>query len=747
MAATLPWCFGLLALMCVFQAGEGSGRIEIKMDRFECSCSDNAFFNQDCDPYFIFCIDKQRTLNIDQCFYKRARTGHYHTDNSIEFGRNMKGVSNPMLADVTSFPTGGKTDVVLTLEAWDKDSVTDDDRIVTMTAFVSYTPAASRDKASWKSKYKQSGTNHMWFFYRFYCDAYYYTDRCDIYCKARDNSYGHYTCIEGTGEKKCIKGWTGVNCNTDIDECSVNVCYHNATCTNLPGSYQCTCSQGYAGHNCDLIDTLCHSAPCQNGGACTGTLQQYSCTCPFEWKGTNCETQVDFCETNPCQNNGTCYATLGGYTCECTRGWTGTNCTTEVNACESSPCQNGGNCTKQPAASYTCSCPVQYEGDHCQTMKNPCVSNPCQNSGTCNQLTYDAYNCSCVYGWDGDNCETYITVAKDAQKSGEVKSPAVDYLPIVIGILAALVPVIIILILCFCIRRRRQKEVLQQRAEDMHVVHVAGRDGLAFRNAIYDQTNSANFALEKAASRPPLPVPCPAPCEDVFTFTKPKVLQDPDTEQGAVGGWNPYQEVDMDMKGAVGGGMDKLGDSNPRTGAAGLDTRTMAGNNQYDDPQGPATNPYADFEELKRRSVARRGESGFANSPDTVEQLEEGDENPYHDLDDLVLYIQNSDPHPLTSDPDLRPPLPSIASLYDTPRSFGVTSAGYDVSGVHDLPSPGQAVGVGYMAMEGSAEPEPQLERLDSSEEEEEEDGANQEDIVRLRQEALNSSNNGQSVA
>ena len=31
----------------------------------------------------------------------------------------------------------------------------------------------------------------------------------------------------------------------DIDECKINVCHHNAFCTNTQGSYNCTCSPGY----------------------------------------------------------------------------------------------------------------------------------------------------------------------------------------------------------------------------------------------------------------------------------------------------------------------------------------------------------------------------------------------------------------------------------------------------------------------------------------------------------------------
>ncbi|KAL8611658.1 hypothetical protein ACOMHN_065136 [Nucella lapillus] len=754
MASQLGFCFGLVVVLSVFQVGEGWGKIEILMRRFQSSCTDHGGVHQ-CDIYFKFCIDKQRKPNVNQCVYKKAQSGDYDDFNSMEFGSNIQGVENPLVATTYSFENSGRGDVMFTLDAWDKDFWTKDDHVETLSMNLSYTPAHSKREATWRSTSKGRGSSHMWLSYRFYCDENYYTHACNVYCKARDDFAGHYTCVEGTGKKKCMRGWTGKDCNEDINECEVRPCYHNANCTNLDGTYTCSCPQGYAGQNCDLVDTLCHSSPCQHEGNCTGTLYEYTCTCPFEWKGTNCETQVDFCSSSPCQNNSRCYATVGNYTCACARGWSGEHCTTEVNACDSSPCQNGAQCRKLPEGEYQCGCPAQYEGYNCQTAKNPCDPNPCNNSGTCNQLTYDTFNCKCVYGWVGDHCEGFlnVTAGKQQQSEGGEQEHGTNWVPIFIAILSAIIVVVGLVILLFLRRRRRQKKAeeafLESQENHIGVVHVAGGENLSFRNAIYDQTNRANCALETVASRPPLPVPCPAPCEDAFTFTKPKVL-DHDTEQGAVGGWNPYQDIDgyqaagkyMDMEGAVGGGKDKLGDSNPRTGAAGLDTRTMAGNNQYDDPQGPATNPYADFEDLKRRSVAVREASGYANSPDSVEQLEEVEENHYHDLDDLFLDIQTSDPHPLTSDPDPRPAHPSTASHYDSPRSLSsdFTSAGYDVPPRgHDLPSPRQAAGGGYMPMEGSALPEDPLKSLDSSSEEEE--GANQEDIEKLRQEVLQNAN------
>ena len=47
---------------------------------------------------------------------------------------------------------------------------------------------------------------------------------------------------------------------SDINECLLNICLDNATCTNTLGSYTCSCVTGFAG----------------NGSQCTGISSRFT---------------------------------------------------------------------------------------------------------------------------------------------------------------------------------------------------------------------------------------------------------------------------------------------------------------------------------------------------------------------------------------------------------------------------------------------------------------------------------------
>lgn len=57
----------------------------------------------------------------------------------------------------------------------------------------------------------------------------------------------------------------------------------------------CTCAAGYSGINCDVNINECASNPCQNGGKCVDAVNGYACTCAGGYRGAHCEVSGQVC--------------------------------------------------------------------------------------------------------------------------------------------------------------------------------------------------------------------------------------------------------------------------------------------------------------------------------------------------------------------------------------------------------------------------------------------------------------------
>ncbi len=94
-------------------------------------------------------------------------------------------------------------------------------------------------------------------------------------------------------------------------------CKNNATCqADNFGNYTCLCSTGYTGLDCQIEINECESIPCQNGGTCKETEPgSYECKCLPGFTGFNCESSAlkladeDLCR-NFCKYNSTCIVSL-----------------------------------------------------------------------------------------------------------------------------------------------------------------------------------------------------------------------------------------------------------------------------------------------------------------------------------------------------------------------------------------------------------------------------------------------------
>uniref|UniRef100_A0A7N8WRN9 Eyes shut homolog n=1 Tax=Mastacembelus armatus TaxID=205130 RepID=A0A7N8WRN9_9TELE len=239
-----------------------------------------------------------------------------------------------------------------------------------------------------------------------------------------------YTC-------KCPLGFTGVKCESEINECDSSPCQHNGKCSDLLGRYECQCPTGFLGKNCevdidacalpnntcppktqclDLSDGLEYTCripcpqnvqPCANGGRCVlNNVSSYTCICTPGWSGQNCRINVNDCVQHWCQNGATCLDEIDGYSCLCLRGYTGVYCEEDIDYCVDHHCSEHGVCLDQ-LYNFTCRCMLGFEGSFCELETNECNSFPCASGATCVDLISD-YWCDCPPGFEGRSCTENI---------------------------------------------------------------------------------------------------------------------------------------------------------------------------------------------------------------------------------------------------------------------------------------------------------------------------------------------------
>lgn len=92
---------------------------------------------------------------------------------------------------------------------------------------------------------------------------------------------------------------------------------------------QCNCNVGYTGKNCEIDIDECESSPCQNNGKCLQRSNMTLYTLPDRYT-------LPSIFSEPFS-----YENASGYECICIPGIIGINCEHNVNECESNPCRHG----------------------------------------------------------------------------------------------------------------------------------------------------------------------------------------------------------------------------------------------------------------------------------------------------------------------------------------------------------------------------------------------------------------------
>ena len=227
----------------------------------------------------------------------------------------------------------------------------------------------------------------------------------------------------------CKPGYTGKNCQTDIDECDSSitslpggigsVCMEDAnqgTCKDRVNGFDCECEVSpiaYSGNHCQT-DTFCDQANCQNGADCVNG----KCDCDsltnddYGFEGDYCHIK-NYClgnnNKNLCQNQAKCVSEtdLGLISCVCVDGYHGKYCDL-IDYCfsENKDCGANGACVNDEINNKAvCDCNTGFTGDNCESVDycspafgvGPCVE------GTCTLLN-GGYECTCFDDYFGKNC-------------------------------------------------------------------------------------------------------------------------------------------------------------------------------------------------------------------------------------------------------------------------------------------------------------------------------------------------------
>ncbi|MCA9573917.1 MAG: hypothetical protein H6726_05665 [Sandaracinaceae bacterium] len=227
---------------------------------------------------------------------------------------------------------------------------------------------------------------------------------CEVFdfCFAAPCTHGE--CVNGEDSRSCVcaAGYTGTDCEEDVDECaSANACSGHGTCTNSVGSFSCACDPGFAGDRCEVNTDDCAALNC-NTGTCVDEVQRAYCSCPTGFGGASCDVPSETCAAGLCVS-GACVDAAGVFDhCDCPAGRTGTYCERSVDDCAGAPCQNGSRCVDGDDAHSCVGC-VGFTGANCDTPVT-CVGSPpaAPTNGSAGTPTGNTFGATVTYTCDGD---------------------------------------------------------------------------------------------------------------------------------------------------------------------------------------------------------------------------------------------------------------------------------------------------------------------------------------------------------
>ncbi|XP_035982230.1 protein delta homolog 2 isoform X4 [Fundulus heteroclitus] len=155
-------------------------------------------------------------------------------------------------------------------------------------------------------------------------------------CSQTQPCHNGATCLlEDSGDFRCLcpHGFHGPACEKRMGPCHQrrSPCKNGGLCEDADGfaaELACRCLAGFTGSRCETDIDDCLMGPCASGATCVDGLNRFSCLCPAGFTGRFCTVNTDDCISQPCLNGGRCLDRAGGFSCLCQAGFSGTTCET-----------------------------------------------------------------------------------------------------------------------------------------------------------------------------------------------------------------------------------------------------------------------------------------------------------------------------------------------------------------------------------------------------------------------------------